>query len=749
MSSSTNDSPRDFADRFRVESRLGRGGMGDVYKAYDTLLERTVAVKTLTPGNADAQAVERLMREARACARLTHPGIVTIHDVLQVDGRVHIVMEHLEGASLASLHRFPRLSTLEGKIDIIVRILDALHYAHGRGVVHRDIKPTNVQLLPDGSMKLLDFGIAHVAGAAAVTATRTVTGTAHYASPEQLRGEESDVGTDVYSTGILTYEVLTRRRPFDGDSIATVLTKVLNDPLPPMGTSLSENFPDIERIVQRASAKRSQDRYASAEDMKNALVAFLASSREAIVTRQAEIAARTQRLIIEAKSLITGGRTAEAMPLLTSVLRENPDAWDARELLHSCTGASIAVPDPPTAPPAPPESTVRLSTDQPTAASTRTAGTAPGSTVRLAGDQPTAVSTHGAKTVTAIHAAADSTAPEPPSARSARRLLLAGAPVLILLAGVVVLGPRWMSPGSPDGALPATAVPAAIDSQPGLVAAGIETPEAPPADPPASARAEDPAGGGRERAPDAVGAPDPAPVAVPSATAPATPPPVGPASSAEPPPAPVPNAGAKDLYYAPTGPGPAASAGGETPGASVAADSAVNAGLKYRILRRGPAGDAVEVDADTMFRSGDRIRFAFEPNVDGFLYVIQRGSTSRWSVLLPHPQLNGGRNAVTRFVEVTIPPEGWFRFDENPGSEEVFVYLSRELIDTLPWGGGPVVSAQSVDQPTVIELANSVRSRDLVFEKEDTPGGADQAAYVVNQNAVGHAVAWTVELHHR
>ena len=156
------------------------------------------------------------MREARACARLTHPGIVTIHDVLQVDGSVHIVMEHLEGASLASLHRFPRLSTLEGKIDIIVRILDALHYAHGRGVVHRDIKPTNVQLLPDGSMKLLDFGIAHVAGAAALTATRAVTGTAHYASPEQLRGEESDAGTDVYSTGILTYEVLTRRRPFDG-----------------------------------------------------------------------------------------------------------------------------------------------------------------------------------------------------------------------------------------------------------------------------------------------------------------------------------------------------------------------------------------------------------------------------------------------------------------------------------------------------------------------------------------------------
>ena len=378
MSSSMNDSPPDFADRFRVECRLGRGGMGDVYKAYDTVLERTVAVKTLTPGNAGAQAVERLLREARACPRLTHPGIVTIHDVLQVEGSVHIVMEHLQGTSLESLHRFPGSSTLERKIDIIVRILDALHYAHGRGVVHRDIKPTNVQLLPDGSVKLLDFGIAHVAGAAALTVTGTVTGTAHYASPEQLRGEESDASTDVYSTGILAYEVLTRRRPFDGDSIATVLTKVLNDPLPAMGTSLSKNFPDIERIVQRATAKRSQDRYASAEDMKNALAAFVGSSREAIVTKQAEVAARTERLIIEAKSLITGGRTAEAIPLLTSVLRENPDAEEARELLRSGTGASIAVPDSPAAPPPPSGSTVGMVPDRPTAASTRTAATAPG-----------------------------------------------------------------------------------------------------------------------------------------------------------------------------------------------------------------------------------------------------------------------------------------------------------------------------------------------------------------------------------
>ena len=277
MSASTNDLPRDFDDRFRIERRLGRGGMGDVYKAYDTVLERTVAVKTLTPGNADPQAVERLLREARACARLTHPGIVTIHDVLQAEGSVHIVMEHLEGTSLESLNRSSRFAAPDAKIDVLARILDALHYAHGRGVVHRDIKPSNVQLLPDGSVKLLDFGIAHVAGAAALTVTGTMTGTVHYASPEQLRGEESDASTDVYSTGILAYEVLTGRRPFDGDSIAAVVTKALNDALPPMGTTLGGESSEIEGIVRRATAKRSCDRYASAGDMKNALTACLAA----------------------------------------------------------------------------------------------------------------------------------------------------------------------------------------------------------------------------------------------------------------------------------------------------------------------------------------------------------------------------------------------------------------------------------------------------------------------------------------
>ena len=742
MSSSTNDSPRGFVDRFRVESRLGRGGMGDVYKAYDTVLERTVAVKTLTAGNAGFQADERLLREARACARLTHPGIVTIHDVLQVEGSVYIVMEHLQGASLESLHRFPRFSSFEAKLDIIIRILDALHYAHGRGVVHRDIKPTNVQLLPDGSVKLLDFGISHIAGAAALTVTGTMTGTAHYASPEQLRGEESDASTDIYSTGILAYEVLTRRRPFDGDSVATVLAKVLHDPLPAMGTSLSETFPDIENIVRRAAAKRSRDRYASAEDMKNALAAFAASSHEAIVIKLAEVAATSERLIIEAKSLIADDRTSEAIPLLTSVLRSNPDAEEARRLLQTSDSAAGVAAGPPTAPQADTGSTVLAGPDQLTTLSVRIPPPAP-----------------------ATGAERDRTTPAPASPWSGHRLLIAAAPVLVLLTGVILLGPPWMSPGS------APAASSSLEPETGLVAADAETPGPSAAESPSSASAEelrsrgsvtsatptaestetatrrsgDSGGGGRERASGPAGVSAPASAAAPPAGTPAAPP----ALSADAPAVPVPPSGAKALYYATTPPGPASWAGGETPPAAVAPNGAARAGLRYRILRREPDGEAREVDADTLFQSGDRIRFAFEPNVDGFLYVIQRGSTGLWSVLLPHPMINGGGNTVTRFGEVTIPPEGWFRFDENPGAEQVFVYLSSEPIDTLPWGGGAVASAQSVDEPTVIELANSVRSRDLMFEKEDAPGDADRAAYVVNQEDAGGAVAWTVELHHR
>ena len=752
MGSSANDLPRDFVDRFRVEAKIGHGGMGTVYKAYDTVLQRTVAVKTLTPGNADAQGVQRLLREARACARLTHPDIVTIHDVLETEDRVHIVMEYLAGASLESLHKFPRFTSCEAKVGIVIRILAALHYAHGRGVVHRDVKPRNVQILPDGSVKLLDFGIAHVAGVDALTITGSATGTAHYASPEQLRGEESGACTDVYSTGILAYEILTRRRPFDGDSVASVLAKVLHDPLPPMDTSWSESFPDIEHIVRRAAAKRIQDRYASAEDMKNALAAFLASSREAIVRKQAELVAKTEWVVIEAKSLMASGRMAEAKPLLTSALRSNPDAEEVRTLLRAGTNAAGMA----TAPPA-----------------ARQTGAE--STLLIGSDGLARFSQSGVEPASATRDSADGSLPASRQGWPRTRLLVVSASALIGLVGVILFGPSWMSreslgaglasesadslPRGPaaglpsarvdSGTLPASTAPPAPEAE--VAARRTELP-ATPAEASSGTvthRSAASSDGGREGvAPSGAAAgSDPSSV-VPSPAATAR----APATSLQPenPPPVTTAAGAKELYYAAPAPSSVSSTvSGGTPSAVTAGDDSSTAGIRYRILRRRPDGTPVEVDPDAMFQSGDRIRFAFEPNIDGFLYVIQQGSTGRWSVLLPHPLIDGGRNTVTRFGEVAIPPDGWFRFDENPGFERVFVYLSKDPLSTLPWGGGPVISAQSVDQPTMIELANSVRSRDLVFEKEATPGSTDQAAYVVNRDSMEGAVAWTVELHHR
>ena len=185
----------------------------------------------------------------------------------------------------------------------------------------------------------------------------------------------------------------------------------------------------------------------------------------------------------------------------------------------------------------------------------------------------------------------------------------------------------------------------------------------------------------------------------------------------------------------------------QAPGrASLAGAGSPNVGFNYRILRRGPSGEAVEVDPDTVFQTGDRIRFAFEPNINGFLYVVQQGSSGRWSVLSPHPQINAGRNEVARFQRVTVPPVGWFQFDDTPGTERVFVYLSREKVGTLPGIDGPVVSTKSVDRTTMINLTHSIRSRDLVFEKEEDASKASDGAvqavyYVVNKNAVGGA-AW-------
>ena len=324
--------------RFRVEAILGSGGMGEVYKAIDPTLQRVVAVKTVRPDISNPDYLDRLVREAQACASLHHPNIVTVYEAGKIDGAVYMVMEYLEGEDLAHVLNRGGLN-FEERIRTLIQILDALEHAHSKGVVHRDIKPSNIRMLPGGQIKLVDFGLARMAAAETLTATGMVMGTPHYASPEQLRGESIDRRTDIYSTGTMAYEMCSGRRPFEGEnnSLTAVILKVISEPPPPMNVPWSRSFPEIERIVNRAMAKSRDDRYQTAEDMKNALAAFLATSRDLITAIYAQDTVTATRTVIEAQHLIAAGKTADAQTLLSATLKVNPQAANVRQLLGELT----------------------------------------------------------------------------------------------------------------------------------------------------------------------------------------------------------------------------------------------------------------------------------------------------------------------------------------------------------------------------------------------------------------------------
>lgn len=307
--------------RFKVEALLGRGGMGEVYKAFDPTLQRTVAVKTVRPDIDRPEYLDRLMREAQACARLSHPNIVTVYEAGQIDGVVYIAMEYLQGENLAQALERKDLS-FEGKIRILSQVLDALHHAHLLDVVHRDIKPSNIHIQSDGSVKLVDFGLARMLTAETLTASGNVLGTPHYASPEQLKGEEIDRRTDIYSTGVMAYEMLSGRRPFEPDnsSISSVILKVIQDTPAPMDTDMSRMLPEIEGIVSRAMAKAPVDRFQSADEMRSALDNFLEHSR----VRISAIESREGNSTILVPSAASAGL---APTLIDEAARSSRTAW--------------------------------------------------------------------------------------------------------------------------------------------------------------------------------------------------------------------------------------------------------------------------------------------------------------------------------------------------------------------------------------------------------------------------------------
>lgn len=259
---------RTLNSRYELEKLIGTGGMADVYKARDNLLGRTVAVKVLHPQFAkDEVFVARFRQEAQAAANLNQPNIVNVYDWGIEDGTYYLVMEYVEGRDLKDIIQQGGPLLPERAVEIAMSICLALEAAHAYGIVHRDIKPQNIIVTYDNQIKVMDFGIARTTGGSAMTQTGTIMGTAQYISPEQAQGRAADPRSDLYSLGVVIYEMLTGKVPFDGDNPVSIAYKhVREDPLPP-----SMINPDIsaglEAVVMKALAKNPENRYQGAMEM--------------------------------------------------------------------------------------------------------------------------------------------------------------------------------------------------------------------------------------------------------------------------------------------------------------------------------------------------------------------------------------------------------------------------------------------------------------------------------------------------
>ena len=283
---------RVFAQRYKLEEFIGKGGMALVFRASDLRTGHDVAVKVLRPEfNSDEDFLERFRREALAASKMSHHNIVNLLDVGEEDGYRYLVMEYMRGRTLKDIiqekGRLPE--PVAGQIAI--RILSALQHAHDNGIIHRDIKPQNVLVNAEGMVKVADFGIARVAGSNTLTKGDNVMGSVHYFSPEQARGEDVTAASDIYSVGVVMYEMLTGRVPFDGDTpVSIALQHISTPPTPPV--QVAEGIsPAMERVVLTAMAKDRHSRYHDAADMARAIRAALQNPQAAVETTTAPVTA--------------------------------------------------------------------------------------------------------------------------------------------------------------------------------------------------------------------------------------------------------------------------------------------------------------------------------------------------------------------------------------------------------------------------------------------------------------------------
>ena len=267
-------------DRYQVIRSIGEGGMANVYLAYDTILDRNVAVKVLRGDLAtDEKFVRRFQREAMSASALSHPNIVEMYDVGEDDGNYFIVMEYIDGKTLKNLIKKRGALTVSEVVDIMLQLTSAISCAHDSYIIHRDIKPQNVMILDDGRVKITDFGIAIASNASELTQTNSVMGSVHYLPPEQANGAGATAKSDIYSLGILMFELLTGKLPFKGENAVEIALKQMKEQIPSVCAINPEIPQSIENVILKACAKNPKNRYDNVKDMYNDIKTALDEDR--------------------------------------------------------------------------------------------------------------------------------------------------------------------------------------------------------------------------------------------------------------------------------------------------------------------------------------------------------------------------------------------------------------------------------------------------------------------------------------
>src|SRR5439155_293543 len=344
--------------KYAITGRIGRGGMGMVYRAYDEILEREVAVKTLTlEGSIDDESRHRFAIEAKAAARLQHPNIITVYELGEDRGLPFIAMELLPGTDLAAMMRSGEHLMLKEKLALVIQVCRGLAYAHDHKIIHRDIKPSNVRVLEDGTVKIMDFGIAKL-GATSLTKTGMMVGTVHYMSPEQVRGQTLDGRSDLFSVGVILYELLAGRRPFVGEGVTAVLYKIVHEEPPELDVGeLGAQAAGLQGTMRRTLAKDREQRPATAAVLADELSRILATH---LASLGADTSAETRETVALSRHLLREGRVEESVRSLREVTEDNPHSLEVRRALRAATREMQRRQVPAAPPPAVPEGTVNV-----------------------------------------------------------------------------------------------------------------------------------------------------------------------------------------------------------------------------------------------------------------------------------------------------------------------------------------------------------------------------------------------------